>query len=249
MNPKILIVGGSSGLGRQLAISYARSGSVVGVLARREHLLDELAREYPGRIFTRKADIAGDACIPALRELITAMSGMDIIIITAAVIHFNQELAAQPENETVSVNVQGFTHIITFAWEYFKSKGSGQIVGITSIAAARGNKLAPAYHASKSYQSVYLEGLRVKAAKEKNKIAITELVPGYIRTAMGRGERMFWVSSVEKAARLARRSISKKRKRAFLPKRWWWVYHFQRLLPTFIYDWVVNGNWKTKQRP
>ncbi len=247
MTKKILIVGGSSGLGSQLAILYARHHCDGAVIARREHLLTELREQFPDRIITKRADIADETIGDTIRETIQTLKGADIVIIAASIIQLNDSLKAGPEDETVAVNVKGFTKVANVAWDYFKSKGEGHIAGITSVAAARGNKLAPAYHASKAFQSIYLEGLRVKAKHEKNKITVTELIPGYINTAMGKGDRLFWVASVEKAARQAQRAIGKKRKRAFITKRWWWVYHIQRVLPIFIYDWVVNGNWKLKK--
>ena len=248
MSKKILIVGASSGLGRQLAELYASNGYEVGVIARRENLLIELQQLFPEKIFIKPADIADKNINQSVKELITTLNGIDIIIVAASVIYFNPNLLPEPEEETIAVNVKGYTNVLTTAWQYFKEKGNGHIVGITSIAAARGNKAAPAYHASKSFQSIYLESLRIKAKSEKNKILITELIPGYIDTAMGKGDRTFWVSSVEKAARQCKKAIEKKKARSFISKRWWFVYHFQQLLPIFIYTKIVNGSWKLKRR-
>lgn len=248
MSKKILIVGGSSGLGRQLAVLYASEGCEVGVMGRREKLLAELRQLFPGKIFIKKADIADETISQSLNELITNLNGVDIIIVAASVVNFNTDLLPNPETETININVKGYTRVLTAAWQYFKEKGRGHIVGITSIAAARGNKVAPAYHASKAFQSIYLESLRVKAKYEKNDIVIAELIPGYIDTDMGKGDRMFWVASLTKAARQAKRAIEKKKSRAFITKRWWFVYHVQRLLPIFIYDSVVNGSWKLKRK-
>src|ERR1043165_7391866 len=108
------------------------------------------------------------------------MNGAHVIVISASIVEFNESLLPDHEIKTVETNIKGFTNVINFAWHYFINKGGGQIVAITSIAAARGNKSAPAYNASKAFQSHYTEGLRLKAVKEKNKIIITELIPGYI---------------------------------------------------------------------
>jgi short-subunit dehydrogenase len=244
---KIIIIGGSSGLGREMAAQYARSGHTVAVLARRGQLLTELKFEHPS-IIIEQADISSDSIVETLGKLIGKLNGLDIIVIAASVIRFNTELNSVPESETISINVIGFTSVVHTAWQYFKSTGGGQIVGVTSIAAARGNKLAPAYHASKSYQSSYLESLRVKSRFEKTQIVVTELVPGYMDTAMGKGDRLFWVTPVKKAARQSIRAIRRKRKKVFISKRWWMVYHVQRLLPIFIYDWIVNTRWTMKKR-
>ncbi len=247
MNKKVLIIGGSSGLGRQLATVYASKGYTVGVLARRGHLLTELKNEYPS-IIIQQADIAEASIGEVVGQMIGTMKGLDIVILSASIIHINTELTPLPEEETISINVTGYTRIITTAWPYLKSAGGGQIVGITSIAGARGNKWAPAYHASKAFQSVYLESLRIKAKHENNNIRITELIPGYMNTQMAKGDRKFWVASVEKAARQSYMAIQRNKKRAFITKRWWLVYHVQRLLPIFIYDWVSNGKWKFQNR-
>jgi short-subunit dehydrogenase len=138
--------------------------------------------------------------------------------------------------------------VLNTAWHYFKEKGNGHIVAVTSIAAARGNKAAPAYNASKAFQSNYLEALRVMSKYEKNKIVITELIPGFIDTAMGKGDRMFWIATVDKAARQSKRAIDKKRMRAFITKRWWLIYRILRLLPVFIYDPFINGSWKLNRK-
>lgn len=248
MKKKIIIIGASSGLGRRLAELYAEEGCTIGVMARRGTLLKELEQQFPGNIFSKQADISNENISEILNELISQLKGVDVIIITASIINFNSTLAENLETETIAINVTGFTRIVTAAWQHFKQTGSGQIVGITSIAAARGNKTAPAYHASKSYQSLYLESLRVKSKNEKANIIITELIPGYIDTAMGKGDRLFWVSTLEKASRQSKNAIDKKKSSAFITKRWWFIFHIQRLLPNYFYDTFINGSWKLNRK-
>ena len=62
------------------------------------------------------------------------------------------------------MNVIGFTSVVNVAMQYFLSKGSGHVVNISSIAAIRGNGGAPAYGASKSYQTNYLQACAKKFA-------------------------------------------------------------------------------------
>ena len=246
MSKNVLIVGATSGIGRRLAELYAGSGHQVGILGRRGNLLNEIQKNFPSNIHIKKADVTDDNIGQSINELINEMNGVDVIIISASIVEFNEDLLPEHEIKTVETNIKGFTKVMNFTWHYFKNKHGGQIVAITSIAAARGNKSAPAYNASKAFQSHYIEGLRLKATKEKNKIIITELIPGYIKTDMGKGDRVFWSSSVDKAAQLSKKAINKKKKRAFIPKKWWWVYHIVKLLPGFIHDRIINSSWKTK---
>lgn len=241
MQKKILIVGGSSGVGKRLTEMYATEGCQIAIVARREHLLKEIQQQFPNQIHILKADINETDIAGKLTNLIQVMGGIDICIITASIINFNHELSIDTEIKTVDTNVAGFTKVLNTIWHYFKQKKTGHIVGITSIAAARGNKLAPAYHASKAFQSIYLESLRVKAGHEKNNITITELIPGYIDTDMGKGQRLFWVAPINKATLQIKRAIEKKKNRAFITKRWWLVYHAYRFLPSFLYTRIVNS--------
>ena len=248
MSKKIIIVGATSGLGKKLAELYGEEGCQLGLIGRRETLLKEIETKYPGQVKFKSADIKEADISTHINELIREMNGADIIIITASVVHFNTSLSPEPEINTILINVKGYVQVLNAAWHYFKQKGSGHIVGVTSIAAARGNKIVPAYHASKAFQSSYLESLRIKSKYEKNNIIVTELIPGYIDTGMGKGDRLFWVSSVEKAARLSKKAIAAKKARAFIPGKWGIVYRIQKFLPTFIYDKLINGSWKLKSK-
>ena len=241
MQKKILIVGGSTGLGRKLAELYVADDCRVGIVGRRGALLSEIRQKFPEHVTVLIADISDENIGEQVRGLVNEMGGVDLFIITASIIEFNNDLLDELERKTIDVNVKGFVQVINSAWHYFKQKGRGHIAGVTSIAAARGNKLAPAYHASKAFQSRYLESLRIKAKHEKNNIIITELVPGYMNTAMGKGDRMFWVAPVEKAARQSKKAIQNKKARAFITKRWWLMYQVYRFLPSFIYERIINS--------
>lgn len=138
--------------------------------------------------------------INLLEELIRKMGGMDLIVISSGVGFINPDLNWSLEKEIIDVNVSGFTSMANVAFKYFCKQSSGHIVGISSIAAIRGGGEAPAYNASKAFVSNYMEGLRQKADKLKTPITVTEIQPGFVDTAMAKGEGLFWVASPEKAA-------------------------------------------------
>lgn len=95
--------------------------------------------------------------------------------------------------------------------------------------------IAPAYNASKAYQINYMEGLRQKATKSPYSIYTTDIRPGFVDTAMAKGEGLFWVTPVDKAVKQIKKAISKKKKVAFISKRWRYVTILFRLLPSAIY--------------
>ena len=227
---------------------YLKENCRIGIIARRENLLKEIQQQSPLNIFISVADISNDTIGEKINNLINEMNGIDLMIVAASKGWVNEELKYSIEDETIDINVKGYMQVLSAAWYYFAKKGYGQIAGITSIAAIRGNRVAPAYNASKAFQSSYLEALRIKSKKENRKIKVTELIPGFIDTAMGKSDRMFWVASVEKAARQCKKAIDNKRQKAYITKRWWLIYLLLKFLPIFIYDSLINASWKTKSQ-
>ena len=234
--PKAIIIGASSGIGKELARIYSENGYEVGITGRRIELLEELAKELPGKTYICKMDITKpDESIKSLEELIEQMVQVDIIVISAGTGNINEELDWQVENETIDTNVSGFTAIADTAMRYFIKRKSGHLVGISSIASLRGGYQAPAYNASKAYASNYLEGLRVKAAKLKLPIYVTDILPGFVDTAMAKGDGLFWIATPEKAARQIYRAIDRKKSRAYITNRWKLIAMLLKLLPDCLY--------------
>ena len=106
---------------------------------------------------------------------------------------------------------------------------------ISSIAANRGNSWAPAYSASKSFQSNYFEALAIKAKRMKKDIGITCIEPGFVVTKMAKGNKQFWVVPLEKAAIQMIAAIKKKKRKVYVSRRWWLVAKLMRLIPFWIY--------------
>lgn len=242
----VLIIGGTSGLGRRLAELYAAEGNQVGIIGRRKHLLEEIAEKTSIRSFP--LDIAEAESAFKLQHIITELGGIDLLIIAASIVEFNPALLFETEQRTIQVNVLGFAAAMNAGFQYFLGKGAGHLVAITSIAAARGNKTAPAYNASKAFQSSYTEGVRLKLREQNKKIAVTEIIPGYIDTQMAKGDRLFWMASLQKAAIQTKRAIAQKKERAFISKRWIIVYKIYRFLPSFFYTALINSRIKLQQK-
>jgi short-subunit dehydrogenase len=118
----------------------------------------------------------------------------------------------------------------------FIKQGSGHLVGISSIASIRGGRAAPSYNASKAYESNYLEGLRQKVKNMALPITVTEIIPGFVDTAMAKGEGIFWSAPPHKAAVQIFEAIGAKKSKAYITKRWSVIAWFLKLLPSFIYE-------------
>ena len=232
---KIIIIGATSGIGRELAKLYAQNNCIVGGTGRRRELLVSLQKEFPEKIFIECFDVMGKENILHIQLLIERMGGMDLFIYNSGHGDTSKTLDWAIDQQTTLTNVNGFVESVNFAFNYFAKQGHGQIAGISSIASIRGNSWAPAYSASKAYMSNYMEGLHIKAAKMKLDIAITDIQPGFVRTKMAKGNGQFWVAPVGKATKQIFRAIENKKRRAYITRRWWLAAQVFRWVPYWIY--------------
>lgn len=233
---KVIIIGATSGIGRALVQLFSAQGFEVGLMGRREALLQEIMRELPGKAYAKAVDISETAvAIERLNELLNEMGRVDVIVVSAGVGFINDGLEWLPERETIATNVCGLAAVCNTAMNFFAKQGTGQLAAISSIAAIRGNSSAPAYAASKAFVSNYLEGLRGWAYKKNLPITVTEIQPGFVDTAMAQGDGLFWVEPVEKAARLIYRAICMKRSHVYVSGRWRLIAWLLRSLPWSIF--------------
>jgi short-subunit dehydrogenase len=232
---KVIIIGATSGMGRGLAEKYIAAGCIVGITGRREALLQQLQQQHPQQVFIECFDVTGTDKIMHLQELLTKTGGMDLFIYNAGYGDPSETLDWDIERLTTLTNVNGFVELTNFAYNYFLKQQHGQIAATSSIAAYRGNSWAPAYSAGKAYMSTYMEGLHMKSAKTKAGIAITDIQPGFVRTKMAKGNGQFWVAPVAKAVNQMYNAIEKKKRRAFITRRWVIIAWLMKRLPYFIY--------------
>ena len=233
---KAIIIGASSGIGRELSVILSQSGYAVCATGRRTELLESLQSELSPTSFVRTMDISkAESAIETFNSINQDIGGTDLVIVSAGTGHLNPDLQWHKEKDTIDVNVAGFSAIAGAAYSHFTQQRRGHLVGISSLAALRGGGDAPAYNASKAFVSNYLQGLRHKTAKLKMPIYITDIRPGFVDNAMAQGEGLFWVQPPSKAARQIFTAIQKRRKVAYITKRWRLIGWVLRILPDAIY--------------
>lgn len=231
---KIIIIGASSGIGRKLAELYAAAGNMVGITGRREHLLEEIKAAYPDRIFVKAFDATDTNSNQHIQTVIDEMGGCDLFIYNAGFAAMSKQLDWKVDEMTIQTNVNGFARTCNYMFNYFVKKGTGHLVGISSIASLMESSWVPAYSASKAFMSNYIGGLRNKAIRMKKQIYCTDIKPGFVDTAMAQGENLFWMATVEKAAQQIIDAIEKKKFRVYITKRWQLVAIGFKWLPSFV---------------
>ena len=194
----ILISGASSGLGAGMARQWAQDGHNLALVARRLDLLAELREELISAhptitVEVRQLDVADAEAVRAtFTELDKALGGIDRFVINAGM-GLGAPIGtgkAYANEKTATVNVLGTLHQAEAALEILRPREAGHVVFISSVAAMRGMMRAETtYAATKAFVSNLAQGIRAELAKAAIPITISTIQPGFIDTAMTRGNR------------------------------------------------------------
>jgi len=206
-----LITGASSGIGWELAKEFARSGTAVGLLARRRELLESLAAEIRasgGTVAVEAADVAErQATIRALQQLEQALGPCDLLVANAGV---GAPTHLDPINtgdikKMFEVNVLGVVYSIEAVLPGMLARQNGHLVAISSMAAYKGLPGENGYSASKAAVNNLMEGFRIRLRPLG--VQVTTVCPGFIATPMTARNKFkmpFLLSAPEAARRIVR---------------------------------------------
>ncbi len=124
---KAIVIGATSGIGRELAKLLAENNYIVGLTGRRGELLCELQKEITTESYIKNFDISSTEAMNQLEDLIKEMGGVELIIISAGCGFINPELDFNKEKETIDVNVSGFAAMANIAFKHFIKQGTGHM--------------------------------------------------------------------------------------------------------------------------
>ncbi|WP_309713925.1 SDR family NAD(P)-dependent oxidoreductase [Armatimonas sp.] len=175
---RAIVVGGSSGIGRELVLQLAASGCQVASVARRTEPSGENIRTYAH-------DVTDFAAVPALfQQICLDLGGLDLIIYASGVMPSvgPDEFCFEKDKQMVDVNILGAVAWCNEAAQRFGQSGGGTIVGIGSVAGDRGRAPKPVYGASKAFFESYLESLRNRVGTKG--VRVVTIKPGPTDTPM-----------------------------------------------------------------
>lgn len=164
---RIIITGGSSGLGLALARHYAAEGHRLGLVARNREKLEATVAELNtlspgGTAEYRSADVSDEsAAAAAIEQLADSLGGIDLLINSAGILREGrfEELPPETFHQLMDANLFGTINTTRAALPYLQSS-RGQLVNIASMAAFSGVFGYSAYTASKHALAGFTESLR-----------------------------------------------------------------------------------------
>jgi short-subunit dehydrogenase len=249
----VLVTGGSSGIGRAVCIAVAAAGGRVGIVARREHLLDEtsgLIRGRGGSVETVACDAADPEAIAAAVSRLEARLGpADVAIGCAGVHRESWPLDAVTARAVFDGNVGTLTAFCAAVLPGMLDRRRGHICGVASIAATVGLPGNAAYCASKAAAVAFLESLRLDC--RPHGIRVTTACPGFVDTPMVTDEERArgGLMTAEEAARRILRAIERGRPEAWFPWHTVLAARAARALPATMRDWILSRTPPMKEAP
>ena len=179
-----LITGASSGIGRQFAISLAKSGYDIVAVARRRKLLESLATELKQFGAEVKIIVADLTTTQAVHEVIESAHGVDYLVLNAGVTHAAR-VGSTSFDEVEKLNTLLATGVIqvceAIAPEMVKKK-KGDIIIVSSIAAFTPMPKSALYAAAKTHVMAY--GRSLHAEVKTSGVRVCVVCPGYVRTEL-----------------------------------------------------------------
>jgi NADP-dependent 3-hydroxy acid dehydrogenase YdfG len=185
---KVLITGGSSGIGEATALAMAAEGAAIAVGARRKERLDDLAARIEGDGGTAvaiEADITDEDQAKALVERAQeALGGLDCLVNNAGVMLLGPLQGANPDEwrTMIEVNCLGLLYCTHYALPLMRDGGGGDVVNVSSVAGRTAALGSGVYNMTKWGVVGYSEALRQEALHIGVRVTLIE--PGFVETEL-----------------------------------------------------------------
>ena len=243
----VFLTGASSGIGEGLALALAERGAVLGLLARRQDRLEELAKACEangGKASIFPCDVTDAEAIQAASDEMRREYGhIDILIANAGIGGNDPETRAyKPEavKKLIDTNLLGAVNCIHAVLPQMIERRSGHLVAISSLAGFRGLPKSAAYSASKAGMTAFFESVRLDTLGKG--IDVTIIQPGFIETPLtaGRTNKMPYLMKLDDAIPHFISAIERKKKFAAFPWQLATIVRLGKVMPAGLYDRIAS---------
>ncbi|MBS1959667.1 MAG: SDR family NAD(P)-dependent oxidoreductase [Bdellovibrionales bacterium] len=248
---KVILTGASDGIGKAIAIEFAKRGHTLALMARRQEKLEEVKalcmQAGASKVLTVPIDVADEEKFgKVLLETDDVLDGATIFIANAGVTgrsNFNDDAWATTK-QCLQVNIMAAIQGLELMKLRMVKRKSGTLCGVTSIAAARGMPTAGPYSTSKAALAVHLETMRLDLIPYG--VAVVDVAPGFIDTEMTKKNKgkMPLLAKPGDAAVVFVDGILNKKRFVAAPRTWRWIYPIIKMLPRPLFESLAARSYK-----
>ncbi len=235
-----LVLGGSSAVGRAIALAAAERGSDVIIAGRDLEDLESTAADIRISAGRQAAALSFDALAPgshaAFAASVAEQSGILNVALVFAVMPSQSEIDLDPDKAVACIDgsFTGAVSILHYLAPHLEKKGAGTVIVFGSVAGDRGRLKNYVYGGAKAGLHVYLSGLRNRLARKG--VHVMTVKPGFIDTAMTWGmPGMFLVAKPDDVARACLAAAAKRVDVLYVPWFWRWIMVVIRAIPERIF--------------
>ena len=237
----VFITGASSGLGRGLALHFAKAGARVFAAARRKDELAKLAAEAePGAIVPVPLDVQDiDALVNAVHRAEEESGGaLEMVIANAGLGHPTsaRKIDWAMVKKIMDVNVTAACVTVAAALPKMVARDHGHVVAVSSLAAFRGMPGNGAYCASKAAVHTFMESIRVDL--RRTRVKATTIYPGFVKTELTAKNkfRMPFLMELDDAVKVMARGLARGARTISFPLPMAAVTRTLGALPSAVYE-------------
>ena len=227
IDTRVVITGGGSGIGRCLALRFAREGAEVHLADRDLAAAEAVARSIAsagGRAAAWRVDVTDTAAVLAFRaRLLDAAGPPDLLVNNAGVVHGGAflDVPLERHDTTFRVNTLGLVAVTHAFLGDLINRPEAHLVNIASAAAFTGLPFGTTYAASKWAVLGFSESIRLELLEQgRRHVHVTAVCPGYVGTGMFEGARALRLTRIltpERIADLTVRAVLRNREMVMTP--------------------------------
>ena len=239
---KVWVTGASSGIGKAVAEKFAKENWKVAISARREGLLNEIAKK--DNIFSYPLDVTNqNKTQETFNKILKDFGDIDLCIFSSGTYERKSEKGLDVNNikTVMEVNFLGVVGCVKTVQDYFQNKKSGHISIVSSPVGYRGLPKSSGYTSSKASLNNFTQGIYFDF--KKFNVRVTLISPGFIKTALtDKNEfKMPFLKDTQYAAeKIYDGLVNKKTFEIIFPPQIAFIYKIFQILPNKLYNYLIN---------